>query len=295
MGVLKEVLSTIPLSHQCRPFLLVTRVSSRPRYRGDNNPKLLQRPDLFRKGHVRMPSVRGKHPAEPHEAEQRRGGSLRCAYHKTKNFARSLISRKGVASMQKLSWQESLPFGGRSRSGTTLSNKTALVILAGDRCSEIDTAAFMLLHVIQLLKLAHMFYHVSLDLENHEYDDEDGLAQSQSNKDFKRAILLCCRLLERRDGTTGLTARAASETEKPQVSWLFRPRSSVDLDGTNWSMPNTTRRPFYGEYMPSHKPGMAFTPNVVGKGGKTDDCCKMCSIKRAIPKKDVNDTTTTQI
>jgi hypothetical protein len=92
----------------------------------------------------------------------------------------------------------------------------------------------MLLHVIQLLKLALMFYHVSLDIENHEYDDEDGVAQSQSNKDFKRAILLCYGLLERRDGTTGLTARAASETEKPQVSWLCRPRSSVDPDGTNW-------------------------------------------------------------
>ncbi|KAM5519198.1 hypothetical protein FOXYSP1_09983 [Fusarium oxysporum f. sp. phaseoli] len=40
--------------------------------------------------------------------------------------------------------------------------------------------------------------------------------------------------------------------------------------------------PFYGEPMPSHKPGMAFTPHVVGKGGKIDLCCKMCTYKNAI-------------
>ncbi|EMT60805.1 hypothetical protein FOC4_g10012085 [Fusarium odoratissimum] len=34
--------------------------------------------------------------------------------------------------------------------------------------------------------------------------------------------------------------------------------------------------------MPSHKPGMAFTPHVLGKGGKIDDCCKMCTYKKAI-------------
>ncbi|KAH7248665.1 uncharacterized protein BKA55DRAFT_690778 [Fusarium redolens] len=31
-----------------------------------------------------------------------------------------------------------------------------------------------------------------------------------------------------------------------------------------------------------HPTCMAFTPHVVGKGGQIDDCCKMCSIKRAI-------------
>jgi hypothetical protein len=44
----------------------------------------------------------------------------------------------------------------------------------------------------------------------------------------------------------------------------------------------TCGHPFYGEFMPTHKPGMAFTPHVVGKGGQIDERCKMCSIKRAI-------------
>ncbi|KAF4954877.1 hypothetical protein FGADI_4979 [Fusarium gaditjirri] len=40
--------------------------------------------------------------------------------------------------------------------------------------------------------------------------------------------------------------------------------------------------PFYGEPMPSHVPGMAFTPHVVGKGGKIDMHCEKCTYKKAI-------------